>query len=145
MYLPGFTFISVSLLKIATHRSKCQVRKCLLKKKATKMAKSLPTRSEVFELLRSDFKHIPVKCSEDFKNAVSVCLEKVIEAPKETLSPSELVEFNREVFDWYKHVPDWWKKVNQHVGNFRAKKKQWLSLPIKVFKVVIYQFCRFSS
>ena len=108
------------------------------------MAKSLPTRSEVFELLRSEFKHIPVKHSEEFRNAVSVCLEKVIGAPKETLSPSELIKFEREAFDWYKHVPDWWKKVNQHVGNFRAKKKQWLSLAIKVFDdLVFYQFYRF--
>ena len=112
------------------------------------MAKSLPTRSEVFELLRTDFKHIPVKHSEEFKDAVSICLEKVLEIRKEKLSPFELVEFNREVCDWYRHVPDWWNsakfKINQHVGNFRAKKKHWLSLPIKVFdEVVIYQFYRF--
>ena len=113
------------------------------------MARSLPLRLEVFELLRSEFKHIPVKHTQDFKDAVSICLEKVLEARKETLSPSELAEFNRELRYWYNHVPDWWNskkfKINQHVGNFKAKKKHWLSLPIKIFdEVVIYQFYRFS-
>ena len=53
------------------------------------MAKYNPDRFDVFRLLRSKHKHVAVKHSQEFKQAVSLCLEEILEIDKDNMSPKE--------------------------------------------------------
>ena len=57
------------------------------------MAKYIPIRSDLFNLLRSKYKHVAIKRSQEFKETITLCLENILERKKEDLSTKELTGY----------------------------------------------------
>ena len=53
------------------------------------MAKYVPVRKDLFNLLRSKYKHVAIKNSQEFKETINLCLENILERKKEDLSTKE--------------------------------------------------------
>ena len=107
-----------------------------------KMACRITTREDLFELFREKFviktsphfiKSVSVNSNNEFREAIAVCLQELLGIRRmENLSPLEVVKFEEEVTEWYKHVPRHWKKSNvaKHYSNFKKHHGDFLSREI---------------
>ena len=100
------------------------------------MASHIKTRKDLFELYRAKFvikkspvfiKSIAVGCNSDFREAISVCLQELLGITfMENLSPPEVVEFEREVEEWYKNVPRYWDRRGKDYRSFKIHHNDFL-------------------
>ena len=57
------------------------------------MANYNPIRQDLFNLLRSKYKHVAIKKSQEFKETINLCLENILERKKENLTTKELIGY----------------------------------------------------
>ena len=57
------------------------------------MSKYNPVRQDLFNLLRTEYKHVAIKKSQEFKETINLCLENILERKKENLTTKELIGY----------------------------------------------------
>ena len=99
----------------------------------------IKTREDLFDLYREKFvikksplfiKSVPVQCNPAFREAIAVCLQELLGIEQvQNLTPSEIVQFEKEVETWYKYVPKFYNKrpVNGNYKSFKINNSKFLS------------------